>query len=132
GMTAGFIGSGGSSFAGELPVQRQATERRLNALRGFVGDFDASRIDRGLADSLNSSLRQLDELGNRRQAISALSLSQPDAVAYYSGTIAGLLALVDRIAILSSDAGIARQAGAYSGLLKAKEHAGIERALLTG
>ena len=132
GMTAGFIGSGGASFAGELPVQRQATERRLNALRGFLGDFDVSRIDRGLADSLNSSLRQLDELGNRRQAISALSLSQPDAVAYYSGTIAGLLALVDRIAILSSDAGIARQAGAYSGLLKAKEHAGIERALLTG
>ena len=132
GMTAGFIGSGGTNFAAELPMQRQATERRLNLLRSFLAEFDVSRFDRGLVEDLNNSRKQLDDLGGKRQAISALSMPQQEAVGYYSSTIAGLLALVDRIGTLSTDTGIARLAGAYSGLLKAKENAGIERALLTG
>jgi methyl-accepting chemotaxis protein len=132
GMTAGFLGSAGAKFANELPEQREATNRQLNQMKSFLAEFPLERFDAGLADSLAASRELLDQLAGKRQAISSLSMPQPEAVAYYSRTIAALLALVDRIATLSSDSEVARLAGAYSGLLKAKEHAGIERALLTG
>ena len=132
GMSAGFIASGGTKFAGELPGQRQATDARVDSLKSFLTHFDTARFDKRLGESLNGGLEQLDQLAGKRQGISGLNLAQGEAVAYYTKTISSLLALVDRIATLSTDSDIARQAGAYSSLLKAKEHAGIERALLTG
>ncbi|MDX9767058.1 MAG: methyl-accepting chemotaxis protein [Ectothiorhodospiraceae bacterium] len=132
GMTAGFIASRGVNFAGELPAQREATDRSLAGLTAFLSGVDLQRIDAALVNDVTTSRQRLDRLAATRQSIGALSMPQNEAVAYYSENIAGLLAMVDRITTLSTDAEIARIAGAYSGLLKAKEHAGIERALLTG
>ncbi len=42
GMSAGFMGSKGANFAAELPVQRAASDKRLDELNARLQTFDAA------------------------------------------------------------------------------------------
>jgi len=131
GMSAGFIGSKGANFASELPRQREASDKRRQELMNALAGFDAAHFGTPFAGLLATGKQQLDGLTEKRQAVTALSIPGPEAIGYYSKTIAALLAVPAQLAALSPDKDIARQASAYGAFLQAKERAGIERATLS-
>lgn len=73
-----------------------------------------------------------DQLADQREKINRLELNAPTAAAVYTKLIGEMLDAVPPNAEQSSDIRIALAVTAYDLLLLAKEHAGQERALLTG
>ncbi len=131
GMSAGFIGSKGVNFAKELPAQRQSSDQARQALQDMLAGFDTRHYGNTLVAKVDAANRQLTELAAMRQSVTALSVAAPDSTAYYTRTIAALLAVAGQLPTLSSDNEIVRLAATYSAFIQAKERAGIERATLT-
>jgi methyl-accepting chemotaxis protein len=131
GMSAGFIGSKGANFAGELPKQREASDKRRKELEDVLARFDAAHFGSQLTASVGQTSQKLGGLADKRQAVTALSIPGPEAIGYYTQTIGDLLKIPGQLAALSPDKDIARLASSYSALLQAKERAGIERATLS-
>lgn len=128
GMSAGFIGSGGKSFASKLPQQRQLSDSQIAIYQQFVRS-------NSLPASFDSTLRQvetaLNELSSIRQRVTGLSISVPEEVKFYTDLNSALLSIVDHTVKASADKQIAIQAAAFSAYLQMKERAGIERAVLS-
>ncbi|MBF0320893.1 MAG: nitrate- and nitrite sensing domain-containing protein [Nitrospirae bacterium] len=131
GMTAGFIGSKGSKFTTELPAQRTKTDERIKELNDFLQGFDPKSYGSGFKEKLDLALKHLAALKDKRDAASALKIPAPEAIGYYSTTIADFLNLVSDIAGLSTNADVVKSAVAYINFLQGKERAGIERATIS-
>ena len=131
GMSAGFIGSTGLSFAVELPKQRAEVDKRKRELEQRLAGIAAATYGEPFQRQLDDAQKQLGDLAARRQSISALSIAGPEAIGYYTKTIALLLGAASQTASLSTDSAITRLASAFNALLQAKEYAGVERATLT-
>ncbi len=131
GMSASFIGSKGVKFTAELPVQRTKTDKTIETLQTTLKSFDAGSYSDELKTLLGAALTNLGELTAKRGIISALGMDGTQSSAYYTKTIASLLDIPAQVSTLSSHSEISRLASSYSSLLKAKERAGMERALLT-
>ncbi|MBI5439553.1 MAG: nitrate- and nitrite sensing domain-containing protein, partial [Nitrosomonadales bacterium] len=132
GMTAGFLGSQGVKFASELPAQRSETDKKTGELKQALTAFNTDQFDPSLKNLLNEAWENIDGLGAKRNAVSALSIPVPEALGYYTKTIGSSLDIPNQTSTLSSDSQVARLASAYAALLWAKERAGQERAILTG
>ncbi|WP_371325379.1 nitrate- and nitrite sensing domain-containing protein [Dechloromonas sp. ZY10] len=131
GMSSGFIGSKGAKFAAELTAQRQEVDKRQAELNALLAGFDTTAYGDEFRSKLNDFTLRSQQLASKRQEVSGLKITAGEAVAYYTGSITNLLALVGQSAVLSSDAGITRLATAYGAFLQSKEFAGIERATLS-
>ena len=131
GMSAGYLGSKGANFAKELPVQRDASDVRRKELATTLSGFDPAYFGAELSSQLTEAKQMLDGLDEKRKGVTGLSMSGPEAIGFYTKTIASLLAIPAQLTELSSDKDIASQASAYGALLQAKERAGIERAILS-
>ncbi len=131
GMSASFIGSNGVKFAAELPAQRVKTDKAVETLQATLKSFDPASYSEGLKALLGVAVGNLGELATKRGIISALGMDGTQSSAYYTKTIGSLLDVPAQVSMLSSHSEIARLASSYSSLLKAKERAGMERALLT-
>lgn len=131
GMSAGFIGSQGANFSGELAAQRSEVDKSISLFEKQSSSFAASTIAEKLSGKLNEAGKQLAELSSKRQAVSAFGIGAAEAIGYYSKTISHLLAVIGQTSSLSSDKSVSRVANAYSALLQGKELAGIERAILS-
>jgi methyl-accepting chemotaxis protein len=131
GMSATFIGSKGVKFASELPVQRTKTNKAVEILQTTLNSFDSGSYSEELKAMLNNAVSNLGELTAKRDIISALGMDGTQSSSYYSKTISSLLDVPAQVSTLSSNSEISRLASSYSSLLKAKERAGMERALLT-
>jgi len=131
GMSASFIGSNGVKFAAELPTQRAKTDKAVETFQSTLKSFDPGSYSSGLKTLLDAAVSNLGELAAKRGIISALGMDGTQSSAYYSKTIGSLLDVPAQVSSLSSHSEISRLASSYSSLLKAKERAGMERALLT-
>ena len=131
GMSAGFVGSKGASFASELLAQRVVADKAKVVFEKQLSGFSESTLATKLEGPLREATQQLAELASKRQATTALGLSGPEVIAYYSKTIAKLLAIAGQISSATGDTSVAQVATAYSALLQGKERAGIERATLS-
>ena len=131
GMSASFIGSKGVKFAAELPAQRVKTDKAVETLQTTLKSFDPGSYSNELKTLLAAAVSNLGELAAKRDIISALGMDGTQSSAYYIKTISSLLDVPAQVPTLSSHSEISRLASSYSSLLKAKERAGIERALLT-
>ncbi|MBF0284498.1 MAG: nitrate- and nitrite sensing domain-containing protein [Magnetococcales bacterium] len=132
GMTAGFLGSKGEKFKTELPRQRsEETDKKIAALRERLRGFDASYYGAEFSAKLKVSVKGLEEVAAIRKPVDDLSVPAPEALGYYTGTIAALLETVAEVTKLAADAEMSAQSAAYVNLLLAKERAGLERATLT-
>jgi methyl-accepting chemotaxis protein len=129
GMSAGFIGSGGVSFANDLPQQRSGTDASRQALEAALSAFAVDSYGQTFAGNVSTANAAVAGLNGTRQKISALDINVGEMAGYYSGTIATLLRVVEDMAILSNDSGLTRTITAYTAFLQAKERAGIERAM---
>ncbi|MFZ2407845.1 MAG: nitrate- and nitrite sensing domain-containing protein, partial [Methylobacter sp.] len=130
GMSASFIGSNGVKFAAELPEQRAKTDKAIETFQTTLQSFDPGSYSSGLKALIDVALTNLGELTAKRGVISTLGMEGTQSSAYYSKTIGSLLDVPAQVATLSSHSEISRLASSYSSLLKAKERAGMERALL--
>jgi len=130
GATAGFLQSKGEKFADVLPKYRGDTEARL---KDFRAGADGLPLD-GLPDlkqALGAAAAQTDKLGDLRAQADRHAIAAAQSAGYYTATIAALVATMDTVARHNTDAGIAKRAAAYQAFVRAKESAGLERALTT-
>ncbi|MDP6977501.1 MAG: nitrate- and nitrite sensing domain-containing protein [Myxococcota bacterium] len=130
GMTAGFLGSRGVKFKSELPEQRRQTEQRVAALEQFLTSFDAASYSEELKAVLDEGLASLARRDEIRQSVTALQISTPQAIGYYTTMNAKFLGVVGFMPKLTRNAQVTRETMAYQNFLQGKERAGIERAAL--
>ncbi|MBP3125480.1 nitrate- and nitrite sensing domain-containing protein [Thalassospira sp. ER-Se-21-Dark] len=128
GASAGFIGSGGASFAEQLSRQRDLTDEKIAALKGALSDFDIDQYDEKLAVRVTTFTRLIDQIPQMRAKVDNLALGVPDAVGFYTSIVTDMLATVNLVAQLSNDPEILRIIAAYNNFMQAKERAGLERA----
>ncbi|WP_215402876.1 methyl-accepting chemotaxis protein [Vibrio gigantis] len=128
GMTAGFIGSQGAKFVGELRSQRTNADSRRDQRNEYwqTADITLPQITR-LNTEISNSLNQLSSIRSR---VDSQSIPLSEALGYYTQLNAKLLSVSALIAELSSDAAITTETIAYYNFLQGKERAGIERAVL--
>ncbi|MEO5346792.1 MAG: methyl-accepting chemotaxis protein [Magnetococcus sp. YQC-9] len=131
GMSAGFLGSQGKKFADQLPKQQQETDVRIKQLQTYLQGFKAREFGGDLHTSITNASAKLDKLPEIRKQIQALSIPAPEAIGYYTQTIADLLNITATLPKLSANAEMAALTGGYLHFLLAKEKSGQERALLT-
>jgi methyl-accepting chemotaxis protein len=129
GMSAAFIGSRGKNFSAELPRQKSATDNQQNVLNDALAGFDTSAFGKGLSDKINTATTALNGIGSVRSNVEGLGISVGEMAGYYTGTIGKLLSIVETMAVLSTDADVARNIVAYTNFLQGKERAGLERAM---
>ncbi|MBB3329929.1 methyl-accepting chemotaxis protein [Halomonas campaniensis] len=130
GMSSGFIGSRGEVFGNRLSAQRTETDRAIGDFREALAGTDLAALDADLARQSADIEQRLAATTAVRQQVQRLETGAEEAVAHYTGLNDALMGMVGRVTHLTADAGISRRLGAYFTLLKAKDLAGVERALL--
>lgn len=131
GASAGFIGSNGKKFRDILSKQRKLTDKRLKEFKEILKNLDLNEFDNTLKNRIQDALNNLSKLNEIRNKISNLTISLKDTVAYYTNTNAKLLKIIEIATDLSDDARLTKSLNTYTNFLKAKERAGIERAVLS-
>lgn len=128
GATAGFLQSKGAKFADALPGIRKNTDDRLAAYQQLVAGAGRSDL---LAGALAKAGESLGQLGDVRARADKQAISVADEVAAYTRAISGLIDLIGASRKFSSSPQVVQQTTAYLALVRAKEQAGQERALVT-
>ncbi len=132
GQSAGFIGSKGKKFAQTLPGQRNDTNDKRAAFAQAYKAFEFSAFDAHLAKRAGLAVEQLQQLQQMRGRVDGLSLTVPGMAKYYTGTITGLLGVIEEMLRNSSDDKVSKAISGYIAFLQAKERAGQERAMGAG
>ena len=130
GMTAGFLASGGKSFAGKIDDQRRTVDEKYTILDEYLKAIDTSKLDKHFISKLNQAIKLLEGRNEIRQQVSTLNIKVGDAIAYYTKTNKTFLETVSEMYEEAVTADVAAEVMAYSNFLQAKERAGIERAVL--
>ncbi|MCG8545404.1 MAG: methyl-accepting chemotaxis protein [Alphaproteobacteria bacterium] len=128
GMSAGFIGSRGEKFGGELQQQRRSTDQRREALMGALKDFDAAQFGAAFVAKVDDAVKALEPLAATRQQISSRDLSVSRIAGYYTPAVNKLLAIIEQMALVATNGNVTNLITAYTAIQQAKEKAGIERA----
>ncbi len=129
GMTAGFLGSKGQSFASALKTQRKQTDTALSRQRQLIQSLTFS--NEALTSSIENIDRSLQQISTTRGQVDNQTIQLSQALGYYTQLNGQLLNLTFEIAKLSPDENLAINASAYNFFLLGKERAGIERAVLS-
>ncbi|KPZ72815.1 MULTISPECIES: methyl-accepting chemotaxis protein [unclassified Shewanella] len=128
GMSAGYIGSQGQSFADALPQQRGMSDRQISRFNSIpnVDDFPVQ-----ISATLRQISNQLQQLQSMRRSVDSLTVTVADEVKYYTGLNTALLSVVDETAMQSTDSELSLKLASFGAFLQLKERAGIERAVLS-
>ncbi|MBQ4862170.1 nitrate- and nitrite sensing domain-containing protein [Pseudoalteromonas sp. MMG013] len=131
GLTAGFLGSNGTKFQQQIMTQRQDTDKAAKNYDNFVSKINANTLNRDLIRQLDLAKSLKQQLNEKRESISALSIQTSDAIGYYTQSNAAFLGIINFLAKLSTQSDIVNAASAYRNFLNSKELAGVERAVFT-
>ncbi len=131
GASAGFTGSKGKKFVDILPKQRELTDSKREALKQELSGFNAAEYGPAFEQQLNAFLNDLKQIDRMRSDISKLALPLPKVVGWYTAMNAKLLAVIEQMPHVVSDARLVARITAYVNYLQSKERAGIERAVLS-
>lgn len=130
GNSAGFLGSkGGKAFGDKLKAQRVASDEKLAVLRKTLSVFPTTGYGQAFSGKIDKAQGTLQQLEAKRAEIDKLGLTPPQSAAYYTGLIGQMLAIIEEMAVVSSDAMVAQHIVAYTSFLQAKERSGLERAI---
>ncbi|MEA1972918.1 MAG: nitrate- and nitrite sensing domain-containing protein [Candidatus Cloacimonadota bacterium] len=129
GRSAMFIGSNGTKSVSELPQQRKLTDEKAKILFTFLENFEMDLFEEGFFDKFNVALTSLKNRKTMRNGITALNISLPKALGYYTTMNGQFLLTLAEMNQLTSNPLIKKHIGAYSNFLLSKERAGIERAV---
>lgn len=124
GLSAGFVGTQGANFRAELIETRRETDQAFSDLTEILSDVSGM-------DSLINSILSADEARSRiRNRVDNLSIPVGDSIDYYTGEISTLIDLISIASTASTENDITIQLNTYLNLIKSKEYAGQERAVL--
>ena len=130
GMSVGFLQSKGQKFADTLPKARSKSDDSRKAFDTIAAQQAIKALGQ-LRPLFDKAFERLDALNGVRARADKQELPIPELVTAYTQTIAALTAMIASSGDFSSDAGISQQSMSYLALVKAKEYAGQERALVT-
>ncbi len=130
GLTAGFLASKGKTFAQQLPDQRATTDKQLRALNTYLSEHHHELIVDGFDKLVADTLARLEQLSNIRAMIDALSIDAGKALGFYTSTNAMMLDAIAEIGQRSVDGYLANSLIAYGSIMRVKELAGQERAIV--
>ena len=128
GATAVYLGSKGNKFGAEMNSQRSVTDLKKQQLDDFLLEFDASSMS---GSQLNNTMGELSNISDIRSQASTLQMSAKKVIGFYTHLNKNFLDIISKVAKISPDVEIGVMSTAYTSLLKAKERAGIERAVLS-
>ena len=130
GMSAGYLGSGGSSFAQAIVKQRQLVDARRADWEAYIRDHSLKDYP-GVQQEIKAAEKRLERLASVRKSVTEQSVELGEVLKFYTGTIAHLLSVPAQAAHYSEDAKATLDLSAYYSFLQGKERAGIERAVLS-
>ena len=131
GMSAGYLGSRGTKFAERFNDQYALTDRRIQEVQSAIGKLDFSRYPNRIRMALQTLLKRLKQIPAMRQAVRKQQADVKRAVAFYTAINTQILDIVTETALLAPDKATLSMLSSYGAFLKAKEKAGIERAVLS-
>jgi len=131
GMSAGYLGSKGKKFKDMLPKQRALTDKRVEELKKLVSSMDFTKYDPEFKKDLDKLYSYLKQLPQIRKKVDNFQISLKDEVKWYTSMNAVILRIIGHTARMAPNETIAMDLAAYTSFLKAKERAGIERAVLS-
>ncbi|SDG43526.1 Methyl-accepting chemotaxis protein [Onishia taeanensis] len=131
GMTAGFLGSEGKIFGGKLREQRQSTDFQAKAFERHVEGLSDDNLGTEMLDHIGAIRQQLTSIDGLRQSVDGFTVPTGEVIANYTNLNADLMEVVAMMSHATQQASVSRRLGAYYNLLKAKDLAGIERAVLS-
>ncbi|MBF0267411.1 MAG: bacteriohemerythrin [Alphaproteobacteria bacterium] len=130
GSTSLFMGSKGTKFKDQVDAIRKDSDGRLAPFKTSLQRIMADMPEYG--DMGKAALTGLDGLAGVRAKADALDVPIPEMQGFYTRNIGQLIGMIDAMALKTSDSAVARLIGAYSGWIKMKEQAGLERAMISG
>ena len=131
GMTAGFLASGGKSFAGQIDGQRRTVDEKATLLQDFLKSINTTILDPHFMAKLNDGLSALGSRQDTRQRISALNIPTTEAIGYFTKANGIFLSAVGEMYEEAVTAEGASVVMAYSNFLQAKERAGDRAVAIT-
>lgn len=133
GMTAGYIGSDGVTFAGSdgLSEQRNLTDSKLESLKEYISSINWDKFEDELEERLSQAMKITDKYESHRKKVTNLTISSDEGIKFYTNQNSLFLEVIRFIAAHVPTVEIRTQLNAYNNFLKGKERAGIERAVLS-
>ena len=131
GASAGYLGSHGKKFKDILAKQRLLTNERIKEYKEVLSKMNMNDYPVELRDDIAELNDYLAKLPTIRNEVSDFQISLKNEVAWYTKMNAVMLKIVGNTATLAPNEKIAMDLAAYVSFLKAKERAGIERAVLS-
>jgi len=129
GMSAGFLGSHGKKFSTMLPKQRLLTDEKITKFKKMIKKMDFSKFPKELKEKINTLMQYLVNLNGMRTKISEQQITFKEEVKWYTAMNKVILDTIAVSAKLAPNKKIALDLNSYTNFLKAKERAGIERAV---
>jgi methyl-accepting chemotaxis protein len=131
GASAGYLGSKGHKFRTILPKQRLLTDEKIKEYKKMLASINKALIDKNIEKDIERLNVFLDELSSIRKKVTNLQISVKDEVAWYTKMNDTILKIIGDTSKAAPNAKIAMDLASYVSFLKAKERAGIERAVLS-
>ena len=131
GASAGFLGSHGKKFKTILPKQRIQTNEKIKLYRQTLEKIDISNMPENIRNKINKLDMYLNALSQIRNKVDNFEISLKDEVKWYTDMNGVILSIIGDASTLAPNKKIAMDLAAYVSFLKAKERAGIERAVLS-
>jgi methyl-accepting chemotaxis protein len=128
-MSAGFLGSHGKKFSTMLPKQRLLTDEKITKLKKMIKNMDFSKFPKELKEKIDTLMGYLANLNDMRTKISEQQITFKEEVKWYTAMNKVILDTIAVSAKLAPNKKIALDLNSYTNFLKAKERAGIERAV---
>ncbi len=129
GLSAVFVSSKGAQMRDELPAQRKLTNEQRAAALDFLSAVGATAGSDEFKDATAKAGTAVALLDGKRKDIDSLAIGTQDSTAYFTDTIAKLLAVAGEIAKVSSRGETSTAISAYVSFMQGKERAGQERAV---
>ena len=131
GASAGYLGSHGKKFREILPKQRKLTDERIKEYKEVLKKINFNHYPPEFKEKIDELNRYLAMLPEIRQKVDKFQISLKDEVAWYTKMNSIILQIIGMSAKYAPNEKIAMDLAAYTSFLKAKERAGIERAVLS-
>jgi len=132
GNTSVYMYSLGTTFSDELALQHQKTDVLRDKITRLLINFNGQDNKNGFQDLLKSAINALEKIPVIRQDAFFLNMPMLDAINYYSDLNGKFFKIISILPSLSEDSRISRLSNTYLDLLKGKEKAGQERAIISG
>ncbi|MCF6340372.1 MAG: nitrate- and nitrite sensing domain-containing protein [Sulfurimonas sp.] len=135
GYSSGFIASRGMSFYDEVKIQRHNTDKQIKRLNFFLENFNyyihKSESEANFIKYNKIIIDSLNNINLYRAKINSREIQISEIMTYFTDNINLLLELNEQIITINYKGNITPLIQSYIILMKIKEKAGIERALVS-